>query len=108
MLDLQQSHGIAYIFISHDMAVVERVSHRVAVMFRGEIVEIGPRSAIFTNPRHAYTRKLLSAVPSADPGNRHRRQKPSADEIQSPIYGLDYVPVIRPLQNVGPDHFVRD
>ncbi|MGT2486479.1 ATP-binding cassette domain-containing protein [Methylobacterium oryzae CBMB20] len=56
MLDLQAEFGLAYLFISHDMAVVERVSHRVAVMYLGEIVEIGPRAAIFGDPRHPYTK----------------------------------------------------
>ncbi|MFB2604140.1 ABC transporter ATP-binding protein, partial [Rhizobium phaseoli] len=58
MLDLQQSLNLAFLFISHDMAVVERVSHRVAVMYLGEIVEIGPRAAVFENPQHPYTKKL--------------------------------------------------
>ena len=60
MLDLQARMGLTYLFISHDMAVVERVSHRVAVMYLGEIVEIGPRAAIFSDPRHPYTRRLLA------------------------------------------------
>ncbi|ERM03138.1 microcin C ABC transporter ATP-binding protein YejF [Brucella intermedia 229E] len=63
MLDLQESLDLAFLFISHDMAVVERVSHRVAVMYLGEIVEIGPRSSVFENPQHDYTRKLMAAVP---------------------------------------------
>ena len=70
MLDLQAEMGLAYLFISHDMAVVERVSHRVAVMYLGEIVEIGPRAAIFGDPRHPYTKKLLAAVPVPDPARR--------------------------------------
>src|SRR5471030_1092236 len=57
LLDLQSQFGLSFLFISHDMAVVERISHRVAVMFLGQIVEIGPRRAVFENPQHAYTRK---------------------------------------------------
>lgn len=69
MLDLQAEMKLPYLFISNDMAVEERVSHRVAVMYLGEIVEIGPRSAVFENPVHPYTRRLLAAVPVRDPGN---------------------------------------
>jgi peptide/nickel transport system ATP-binding protein len=106
MLELQARMGLAYLFISHDMAVVERVSHRVAVMYLGEIVEIGPREAIFGNPQHPYTKRLLAAVPIADPTRRHEKAPPSNDEIKSPVRPADYVPPIRQYREVSPGHAV--
>ncbi len=106
MLELQARMGLAYLFISHDMAVVERVSHRVAVMYLGEIVEIGPREAIFGNPQHPYTKRLLAAVPIADPTRRHEKTPPSNDEIKSPVRAPDYVPPIRQFREVSPGHAV--
>jgi glutathione transport system ATP-binding protein len=106
MLDLQRELGIAYLFISHDMAVVERVSHRVAVMYLGQIVEIGPRRAIFENPQHPYTRKLMAAVPVADPTRRNRERPLLSDEIPSPVRAVGDEPQLAPLVKVGPDHFV--
>jgi glutathione transport system ATP-binding protein len=108
MLDLQRELGVAYLFISHDMAVVERVSHRVAVMYLGQIVEIGPRRAVFEAPQHAYTKKLMGAVPVADPARRHTKRVLAADEMPSPIRALDDQPVFAPLVMVGPDHFVAE
>ena len=105
MLDLQAEFGIAFLFISHDMAVVERISHRVAVMYLGQIVEIGPRQAVFENPQHAYTRRLMSAVPIADPSRRPVRELLS-DDIPSPIRSLDNPPEVAPLHEVAPGHFV--
>ncbi|SFB67249.1 glutathione transport system ATP-binding protein [Cupriavidus sp. OV038] len=101
MLDLQRELGVAFLFISHDMAVVERVSHRVAVMYLGQIVEIGPRRAIFENPQHPYTKKLMSAVPIADPARRHVRREPLSDEIPSPIRAVGDEPVVQPLVAVA-------
>ncbi|MEC5214343.1 glutathione transport system ATP-binding protein [Polaromonas sp. CG_9.5] len=106
MLDLQQEFGIAFLFISHDMAVVERISHRVAVMYLGQIVEIGPRRAVFENPQHAYTRRLLAAVPVADPSRRRAVRQLMADEIPSPIRAIGDPPQVAPLVEVGPGHFV--
>ena len=106
MLELQARMGLAYLFISHDMAVVERVSHRVAVMYLGEIVEIGPREAIFGNPQHPYTKRLLAAVPIADPTRRHEKNPVTNDEIKSPVRAPDFVPPIRQFREVSPGHAV--
>lgn len=106
MLDLQREFNIAFLFISHDMAVVERISHRVAVMYLGQIVEMGPRQAVFEQPQHPYTKKLMAAVPVADPAHRHRERALIADDIPSPIRPLDDEPEVAPLLEVAPGHFV--
>lgn len=105
LIDLQKERGMAYLFISHDMAVVERVSHRVAVMYLGQIVEIGPRQAVFENPQHPYTKKLMQAVPIADPTAR-RTVKLAVSDIPSPIRKVGEEPLVKPLVQVGPDHYV--
>jgi peptide/nickel transport system ATP-binding protein len=71
MLELHETEGLAYLFISHDMAVVERMSHTVAVMNAGRIVEYGPRRAVFETPRQGYTRELIAAVPVPVPAIKH-------------------------------------
>ena len=105
LIDLQHDLGVSYLFISHDMAVVERISHRVAVMYLGQIVEIGPRQAIFENPQHAYTKKLMQAVPIADPAAR-RRGPLELSELPSPARAVGDEPVVQPLVQVGEGHFV--
>jgi len=105
MMELQEEMGLSYLFISHDLAVVERVSHRVAVMYLGQIVELGPRSAIFENPQHSYTKRLLDAVPIADP--RQRRDRPLiTDEIPSPVWAPGTAPVRAEYREVEPGHLV--
>ncbi|WP_156175635.1 ABC transporter ATP-binding protein [Bradyrhizobium sp. LTSP849] len=107
MLDLQASMGLAYLFISHDIAVVERMSHRVAVMYLGEIVEIGPRAAVFGNPQHPYTKKLMAAVPVPDPARRGTKREVANDEIRSPVRAPDYQPPVRQYREVSPGHVVQ-
>lgn len=107
MMELQAEMGLSYLFISHDLAVVERVSHRVAVMYLGQIVEIGPRSEIFGNPRHSYTKRLLDAVPVADP--RQRRDRPLiTGEIPSPVWAPGTTPERVRHVEVSPGHFVAE
>ena len=101
MMDLQAEMGLAYLFISHDIAVVERISHRVAVMYLGEIVEIGPRAAIMENPQHPYTKRLLAAVPVPEAGRRRLRRGLSTTEVPSPVHAPDYVPPPRLYREVG-------
>ena len=107
LLDLQQSLDLAFLFISHDMAVVERVSHRVAVMYLGEIVEIGPRAAVFDNPQHAYTKKLMAAVPVPDPARRGIKRGISNDELKSPIRPMGFQTPTRNYKTVSPGHLVQ-
>ena len=106
MMGLQADLGIALLFISHDMAVVERVSHYTAVMYLGRIVEIGPRGAVFEDPRHEYTRSLMSAVPVADPRQRKSRDDLSFKPIPSPVFPVGHQPPPSAYDEVGPKHFV--
>lgn len=107
MLDLQAEMGLSYLFISHDIAVVERISHRVAVMYLGQIVEIGPRSAVIENPKHPYTQQLMNAVPVPDPRQRRVRTGLMTEEINSPVRPLDFTTKILPMIEIEANHFVR-
>ena len=104
-MELQKRQGLAYLFISHDMAVVERISHRVAVLYRGQIVELGSRGQVFENPQHSYTKKLLAAVPVADP-DRRRDRSVAVSDIPTQIRQVDDLPTILRLEESEPGHFV--
>jgi len=105
--ELQKDLGISYLFISHDMGVVERISHRVAVMYLGQIVEIGPTHDVLHSPRHSYTRRLLASVPIPDPNRRPTATNLDNSEIPSPIRKRGDNPKVLPLVQVGPLHFVQ-
>ena len=106
MLELQAELGISMLFISHDMAVVERVSHHVAVMYLGRIVEIGTRQEVFEDPRHDYTKTLMAAVPVADPRQRTLKADFESKPIPSPIHPLDYDPGPTEYKHLGGEHYI--
>ena len=108
LLDLQHELGLSYLFVSHDMAVVERVSHYVGVMYLGRMVEIGDRQTIFSNPTHPYTKALMKAVPIADPKNRFRGDDINFKAISSPIRSLDFIPDSSSYKKIKKDHYVLD
>ena len=106
--DLQREFGVAYLFISHDMAVVENISDRVAVMYLGQIVETGTRDQVFSNPRHPYTMRLIEAVPIPDPKLRRANFARLDREIPSAVrqVGEPTRPIV--LRDVGEGHLVAD
>ncbi len=108
MMELQAELGVSYLFISHDMAVVERVSHFVGVMYLGRIVELGPRAQVFENPQHPYTQALMSAVPIADPRQRKSEKDLNFKPIPSPIHSVDYAPEPSRYREVEPGHLILE
>lgn len=108
LMELQERLRIAYLFITHDMAVVERVSHRVAVMHLGEIVEIGTRAQVFDSPQHSVTQRLMEAVPIADPSRRHRHTVGVGREVESAVRPAGYVPPKAVYREHAPGHLVKE
>jgi oligopeptide transport system ATP-binding protein len=111
LMDLQQQRGLAYLFIAHDLAVVEHISHRVMVMYRGRAVELAESKKLVRAPKHPYTQALLSAVPEVDPDTKRQRIKLKSDafssaSIDSAVGNLNAPQEIPPLREVEPGHWV--
>ena len=108
LMDLQEEFKLSYLFVAHDLAVVEHISHRVAVMYLGRIVEMGTRAQVFDDPRHPYTRRLLGAVLIADPARRRGSFPIAEGELPSSIHPVGYVPPAFRMTDVGGGHLVAD
>ncbi|WP_339637957.1 ABC transporter ATP-binding protein [uncultured Sulfitobacter sp.] len=106
MMELQAEMELSFLFISHDMAVVERVSHYVGVMYLGRIVEMGSRQRVFENPQHPYTQALMKAVPIADPRRRKSEKDLNFKPIPSPIHPVSYRAEPSVYRGVEPGHHV--
>ncbi|SFA70247.1 peptide/nickel transport system ATP-binding protein [Poseidonocella pacifica] len=104
--ELREEMGVSYLFISHDMAVVENIVDRLAVMYLGQIVEMGTRDQVFGDPRHPYTQRLLDAVPIPDPARKGRPHIRPAGAQPSPIRPLGDPPAQLALRDIGAGHLV--
>ncbi|GAB5448110.1 ABC transporter ATP-binding protein [Gymnodinialimonas sp.] len=102
LMDLQKEFGLAYLFVSHDMGVVERIAHRIAVIYAGQIVEMGPSKDVLSNPQHAYTRKLMAAVPSLE--KREVDFALDTDEVPSTLRPAGWEPAPVIWREHGPGH----
>ncbi|WP_299362772.1 ABC transporter ATP-binding protein [uncultured Paracoccus sp.] len=107
LAELKQDMGVSYLFISHDMAVVENISDRIAVMYLGQIVEMGTRAQIFGDPQHPYTQRLMAAVPVPEPGHVRPAMPRLSGEIPSPVHPLGAGPAQVRLRDVGGGHLVE-
>tara|TARA_R110002020_G_scaffold32518_24_gene99964 strand:+ start:33 stop:668 length:636 start_codon:yes stop_codon:yes gene_type:complete len=105
LVDLQNEFKLAYLFISHDMAVVERIAHRIAVMFAGQIVEIGEARGVLSDPQHSYTRRLIAAVPAVERRNQHFAV--DMTQVPSLVRQAGYEPPAARWRQAGADHQVR-
>jgi peptide/nickel transport system ATP-binding protein/glutathione transport system ATP-binding protein len=105
LVDLQREYGQAYLFISHDMAVVERIAHRIAVVHAGQIVEVGDAASVLSQPRHPYTKKLIAAVPTID--RRRERFELDTRQVPSLVRPLGFEPPPATWDTFGPDHKAR-
>ncbi len=104
MMELQKELKVSFIFISHDMAVIERVCHRVLVMTKGQLVEVGTRKDIFEDTRHCYTKKLLNAIPIMDFNSPKKTFELLTDDISDPIYPVGVKPPQVSMVNVSNSH----
>ena len=105
LIDLQHEFNLAYLFISHDMAVVERIAHRIAVVYSGQIVELGDAASVLANPQHSYTRQLIAAVP--DINRRQQRYELNTHHVPTLVRPSGYEPEIPQWRHISLNHRAR-